>query len=925
MTRQTDAQIRRLLTRHARRILNASIAKPVARARGYRSVTTKAELRQLGFTDTQCRVPALVLPVWGVYGEIANYQLRADDPRIDRRGKPVKYELPRGSLMLLDAHPAIREQLGDPAIPLWITEGIFKADAAISVGLCCIALLGVWNWRGTNGLGGKTALPDWEAIALAGRQIYLAFDSDVMTKPQVYAALERLGAFLASRKAHVSYVYLPSGPGGTKVGLDDYLAAGHTVDDLLALASPELRRPPHDATDAEAPYAITDAGMIWRKPVEGGSVDVLMANFSALIREDVLVDDGVVAQRQLVLEATLRGQVLPIQIPATQFAGMSWVAERLGAGAIVEPGFSTKDRLRHAMQILSGAIPQRRVYAHTGWRRLDGAWGYLHAGGAIGPEGAVPGVDVTLSPPLARMVLPEPPDGEDLVVAVRAALRLLELLPLEVAVPLLGATWLAALLEPLGADAPDFVLWLHGPSGVFKSEYLALAMAFYGDFARTSLPANFSATANAVERFAFEAKDALLAVDDFHPAGDAREQAAMNQVVNRLLRGAGNRSGRSRMFADTTLRPTLVPRGLAVVSGERLPEGHSSVARMFPVAVERGRFTTTSQLTQAQEARHHYTQAMAGYLQFLAQRFDTLRDDLPVRFRALRQELQLAGSHRREPGQVAHLLLGLETFFAFAVELGAISEAEQQERMREGRAVLAEQAQEHAESQAEEAPEQVFLRLLAGGIAGKRAYLEDKRGGAPQDAARWGWEPSIRRDAEGGESVAWQHPAVAQLVGVIDEPWLLLFPEPVYQFVAGAARQGGRVFPVEAKTLWRRLDEAGLLAAEQEGSKRRRVANAWLGGASRRVLKLRADAVAPPPPSESGEEGEGGEGSTQERGNAGEGSSHYGGNGAERGKDSGAETDGREPSLPPIPPLPTPAGEEGQTELDLAEVVEWSG
>ena len=51
-------------------------------------------------------------------------------------------------------------------------------------------------------------------------------------------------------------VYLPSGPGGTKVGLDDYLAAGHTVDDLLALASSELRRPAHDGADER--YAVTE-------------------------------------------------------------------------------------------------------------------------------------------------------------------------------------------------------------------------------------------------------------------------------------------------------------------------------------------------------------------------------------------------------------------------------------------------------------------------------------------------------------------------------------------------------------------------------------------------------------------------------------------------------------------------------------------
>ena len=48
----------------------------------------------------------------------------------------------------------------------------------MSKGLCCIALLGVWSWRETNEHGGKTALPDWELIALNGRDVYITFDSD---------------------------------------------------------------------------------------------------------------------------------------------------------------------------------------------------------------------------------------------------------------------------------------------------------------------------------------------------------------------------------------------------------------------------------------------------------------------------------------------------------------------------------------------------------------------------------------------------------------------------------------------------------------------------------------------------------------------------------------------------------------------------
>jgi hypothetical protein len=447
---------------------------------------------------------------------------------------------------------------------------------------------------------------------------------------------------------------------------------------------------------------------------------VLLANFSAKIVDDVVEDDGAEERRVYVIEASRRDKQQRVEIPASQFVGMQWVGERLGASAVLEPGFGTRERLRHAIQLLSGEIPLRHVYAHTGWRLIDGLWVYLHGAGAIGSEGVVPGVEVGLRGPLARLALPVPPAGEELIEAVRRAFYLLELLPPEVGYPLLGTTWLAPLRELLGHDAPDFVTWLHGPSGVFKSEVQALAQGFYGDFSRQTLPVNFSATPNAVERFLFEAKDALLVIDDFHPASDPREQQAMNQVANRLLRGAGNLAGRARMRADTTLRAALIPRGLAIASGERLPEGHSAVVRAFPVAVAPGAIDPRH-LAVAQEQRLHYPAALAGYLEFLARRFGELQETLPVRFQDLRGELQVAGNHQREPGQLAHLLLGLEAFLDFAVEIGAMAVEIKETHLHRARVALLAQAREHAAIQTDEAPVQLFLRYLADGFAGKRA------------------------------------------------------------------------------------------------------------------------------------------------------------------------------------------------------------
>jgi hypothetical protein len=95
-------------------------------------------------------------------------------------------------------------QLADPRVPLWITEGQKKAAALASRGLCAVALLGVWNFKGKNEFGAATFLADWDYIALTGREVRIVFDLDVMIKSDVRKALQRLVEHL-QRKARRSW------------------------------------------------------------------------------------------------------------------------------------------------------------------------------------------------------------------------------------------------------------------------------------------------------------------------------------------------------------------------------------------------------------------------------------------------------------------------------------------------------------------------------------------------------------------------------------------------------------------------------------------------------------------------------------------------------------------------------------------------
>jgi hypothetical protein len=224
----TDYGIR-LFDQHAAMLAASKITPEHARDRGYLSVDTKIRLEQLGVTKAGRNIPGLLVPQLRKDGSTWGYQYRPDVPRNNGNGKPVKYETPMNQRNGIDVPPGVGPLLDDPTVPLLVTEGVKKADAAACAGLACVALPGVWSWRGQNGHGGKTAIADWHDVALNDRRVVLAFDSDVTRKKSVRTALDQIAGYLASKGAAIEYLHLPDNGDG-KTGLDDYLAAGHTAD-----------------------------------------------------------------------------------------------------------------------------------------------------------------------------------------------------------------------------------------------------------------------------------------------------------------------------------------------------------------------------------------------------------------------------------------------------------------------------------------------------------------------------------------------------------------------------------------------------------------------------------------------------------------------------------------------------------------------
>lgn len=211
--------------KHVAELLASGIRVGVRVQRQYATVDS-AGARAAGFPAYQAR-SGLLVPLYGPSGERVQVQLKPDRPRAKNDGRTLKYETPTGSRIRLDFPPRMRRHILDRKRDLWVTEGIKKTDAAASKGLVCVGLTGVDCWNVPE---------DWAHVPLRDRRVNIVYDNDVMRKPEVYSALQRITAFLEDQGARVYWVFLPDHD--AKVGLDDYLVAGHTVADLRALARP---------------------------------------------------------------------------------------------------------------------------------------------------------------------------------------------------------------------------------------------------------------------------------------------------------------------------------------------------------------------------------------------------------------------------------------------------------------------------------------------------------------------------------------------------------------------------------------------------------------------------------------------------------------------------------------------------------------
>ena len=257
------------------------VTPAAAQAAGWQSVADATELREVldaqGYPGSKplrygrkvtARLGgdsggALVCPRWHPDGSPGVPQIHLDDPVI-RDGRPAKWETPAtpaasaAGLTATASAPtwwAPQSWMSDAVVPVIISEGetrvLATATAAAREGVAVVpvSVTGVWNAvvtskSSTGTVISRTLLPDLAALALPGRAVIVSYDHDAVLKRGVRDALEALAALLEDAGARVLVMVPPMVGDDPATGLDDAIAAGHSLAEMVAGAVPMADLPP---------------------------------------------------------------------------------------------------------------------------------------------------------------------------------------------------------------------------------------------------------------------------------------------------------------------------------------------------------------------------------------------------------------------------------------------------------------------------------------------------------------------------------------------------------------------------------------------------------------------------------------------------------------------------------------------------------
>lgn len=299
----------------------------------------------------------------------------------------------------------------------------------------------------------------------------------------------------------------------------------------------------------------------------------------------------------------------------------------------------------------------------------------------------------------------------------------------------MALVFLCPLLEYIGkvSKLPEFVVWLYGFTGTRKTTIAKLFASYFGDF-DNRVTASFNDTYSSIELKAYKLKDSLMFLDDFCPQQSFKETQNINTIAEKIVRAYGDRTSRVRLNVTMESQTQFIPRGMALITGETIVPGNSTVARVVPLELKK-ESVNLEQLTEAQKNTELLTVVMREYILWIANEVDSNRADfletIKENYKCFLDEIKVEAieTHGRTYEAFAWLLVALDMMYQFHCSHGVISKDEADEDIEEAKSGFLELIKAKHELSKSDNPVDLFIETIKEFITSKEITLKNIENG----------------------------------------------------------------------------------------------------------------------------------------------------------------------------------------------------
>lgn len=535
-----------------------------------------------------------------------------------------------------------------------------------------------------------------------------------------------------------------------------------------------------------------------------------ISNFVPYVSEEIIVHStDYYPKRMLSVGVYIEGIVHePVTLPSTQFAKDRWLKEYFPFACKIN---SKYDYLYEYLQDCSRKVPKVNKYSYIGWAN-DLDWTYLYYGGAISKEERS---DITLTSDFNKFEL------EYFVVthSPKACLRHLKHKMFRIMnksyVKIMISFLLLSLTTSKFAEfAPEFIMLIFGQTGTGKTTIAKLIFGIFKGF-YDNAPMNLSITTSAaMEQNGIIFKDCVCLYDDIPPADNPTNRAENREKVDKLARSTGDRTGRQKMEGNKSLNNK--PTGLSAVTAEYVPiDIPSSVARSLIMHFDGNDFDYDTYL-EAKQNNSKYINFIIQYIEYIA----TYGNDYMDRLNKYYKEAyclfeNLSEIHGRTPNTAAWLYAAYKMFLEYA---GTVSdEIFGKKELEYYKDDLVRLMKEQKQYMTDQDSIDVFVNSLKEMLESKTVSLgeivvEDKKNTARTSSNQ---------------------------IGFIDKKYVYLLPTSTFGKINMFLKQNNKVLPITESTLYKYLDNKGMLE-KNKSNKGCKTVKLSVNGKRHNVLKLKA-------------------------------------------------------------------------------------